>query len=392
MKLLFLTTDDSSFWSHRLTLVRLAKKGGADVVIMTRPGEHCSRLEKDGFRVVTWNISRKSLNPIRELRSFFQVVRVYRDERPDLVHHIALKPIVYGALAARLCGSIPAVNTVTGLGPVFTRTNLLSKVLQGLLIKVLALCFGAANGRVIVQNDDDRDLLLKKRVVNPEKNILIPGFGVNTEQFAPCPEPEGESLVILPGRMLWEKGVGEFVEAARELRKRGVAARMVLVGAPDPDNAGCIPERQLREWVETGSVEWWGHQTDMPAVICKSHLVCLPSYREGLPKVLLEAGACGRAIVTTDAPGCSYVVRHGENGLLVPIRDSHALADAIQKLLQDSARRQQMGVVGRKRVATEFSDGRITRQMLDVYAELLNGRWRFDRSSGEGRLEILTSR
>jgi len=380
MKLFFLTTDDSSFWSHRLTLARASRKGGADVVIMTRRGEHRTRLEKEGFRVIAWNISRKSLNPIREFLSFFQVLRTYRRERPDLVHHIALKPIVYGSLAARLCGCISVVNTVTGFGPVFTRTNLLSKVLQSLLINVLGLCFGTENGRVIVQNDDDRDLLLKKRIVAPKNIVLTPGFGVNTEQFVPRPEPEGDFLVMFPGRILWEKGVREFVEAAGELRKRGVAARMVLVGAPDPDNAGCIPERQLREWVETGNVEWWGQQTDMPAVICKSHLVCLPSYREGLPKVLLEAGACGRAVVTTNAPGCSYVVRHGENGLLVPIRDAHALADAIQKLLQDSPQRQQMGVAGRKRVTTEFSVGRITRQTLCVYAELMNDKWRFDRN------------
>jgi glycosyltransferase involved in cell wall biosynthesis len=380
MKLLFLTTEDSSFWSHRLTLARAAKKGGADVVIMTRPGEHCSRLEKEGFRIIAWSISRKSLNPIWELRSFFQVLRTYRRERPDLVHHIALKPIVYGSLAARLWGGISVVNTVTGVGPVFTRTNLLSKVLQSLLINILGLCFKTENGRVIVQNDDDRDLLLKKGIVTSRNIDLIPGFGVNTEQFVPGPEPEGEFLVMFPGRILWEKGVREFVEAAGELRKRGVRTRMVLVGAPDPDNAGCIPERQLREWVETGNVEWWGQQTDMPAVICKSHLICLPSYREGLPKALLEAGACGRAIVTTNAPGCSYVVRDGENGLLVPIRDSKALADAIQKLLKDSTQRQQMGVAGRHRVVTEFSVGRITRQTLGVYAELMNGKWRLDQT------------
>jgi hypothetical protein len=203
MKLLFLTTEDSSFWSHRLTLARAAKKGGADVVIMTRPGEHCSRLEKEGFRIIAWTISRKSLNPIWELRSFFQVLRTYRRERPDLVHHIALKPIVYGSLAARLWGGISVVNTVTGVGPVFTRTNLLSKVLQSLLINILGLCFKTENGRVIVQNDDDRDLLLKKGIVTSRNIDLIPGFGVNTEQFVPGPEPEGEFLVMFPGRILW---------------------------------------------------------------------------------------------------------------------------------------------------------------------------------------------
>ena len=379
MKLLFLTTEDSTFWSHRLTLARTAKKEGADVVIMTRSGEHRSRLEGEGFRVICWSISRKSLNPLREIRSFFQVLRSYQEERPDLVHHIALKPIVYGSLAARMCGCVPSINSVTGLGPVFARSNLLFKILRSLLSKVLRGCFKAANGRVIVQNENDRELLLKEEVAAADKTIVIPGFGVNTEQFRPCPEPEGEFLVMLPARMLWEKGVREFVEAARKLREWGSTVRMVLVGAPDPNNPGCISERQLREWTETSGVEWWGQQTDMPAVLCRSHLVCLPSYREGLPKVLLEAGACGRAIVTTNAPGCSSVVKHGENGLLVPIGDSHALADAIQTLLKDSTRRQQMGVAGCKRTAMEFSEARITRQTLDVYAELLNGKWCFDR-------------
>jgi glycosyltransferase involved in cell wall biosynthesis len=380
MKLLFLSTEDSTFWSHRLTLARTAKKQGADVVIMTRAGEHRSRLEQEGFRVIPWSISRKSLNPIQEFRSFFQVLRIYQDEQPDLVHHIAFKPIVYGSLAARICGCIPFVNTVTGLGPVFTRTNLPIKVLRNMLIKVLRVCFRAANSRVIFQNENDRELFLNAEIATAEKTVVIPGFGVDTEQFVPRPEPDGKFVVMLPARMLWEKGVREFVEAARELRERGASARMVLVGAPDPNNPGCISERQLREWEETGDVEWWGQQIDMPVVICKAHLICLPSYREGLPKVLLEAGACGRAIVTTNAPGCSYVVRHGENGLLVPIRDSNALADTIQRLLQDSTQRRQMGVAGRERVAAEFSVGRISRQTLGVYAELMNGKWRFDRT------------
>jgi glycosyltransferase involved in cell wall biosynthesis len=191
---------------------------------------------------------------------------------------------------------------------------------------------------------------------------------------------------MLPARMLWEKGVREFVEAAQELHRRGSSVRMVLVGAPDPDNPGCIPERQLREWAESGNVEWWGQQTEMPDVLHRSHLVCLPSYREGLPKVLLEAGACGRAIVTTDAPGCSYVVRHGENGLLIPIKDPRALVDAIQSLILDRVRRLQMGVAGRERTVKEFSEGMIARQTLDVYAELLNGKSRFNLDSAEGKL------
>jgi glycosyltransferase involved in cell wall biosynthesis len=377
MKLLFLSTEDSTFWSHRLALARKVRNLGVDVVIMTRAGEHSSRLEEEGFRVIPWSISRKSLNPFREFRSVFQVLKSYHEERPDIVHHIALKPIVYGSLAARLCGCMPSVNTVTGLGPVFVRGNLKSRVLRTLLVRVLRACFRAKNSRVILQNEDDRELFLKTKIAVAEKTTVIAGFGVNTEQFVPGPEPDGQFVVMLPARMLWEKGVREFVEAARELHKRGASVRMVLVGAPDPNNSGCIPEQQLREWAESGSVEWWGQQTDMSEVIHRSHLICLPSYREGLPKVLLEAGACGRAIVTTDAPGCSQVVRHGENGLLIPIKNSRALVDAVQSLLLDRSRRLQMGEVGRGRTVTEFSEGKISRQTLDVYAELLNGNLRF---------------
>ena len=391
MKLLFLTTEDSTFWSHRLALARTARKGGADVVIMTRSGDHCRLLEQDGFRVISWSISRKSLNPIREIRSFLQVLRCYRRERPDLVHHIALKPIVYGSLAARLCCYIPSVNTLTGLGPVFTRTNKFSRILRSSLSKVLQLCFKATNGIVVVQNESDRELLLNGEIARVEKTVVIPGFGVDTEEFVPRPEPEGDFLVILPARMLWEKGVREFVEAAKELRAQGTTARMALVGAPDPNNPGCIPERQLREWAETASVEWWGPQTDMPAVLCQSHLVCLPSYREGLPKVLLEAGACGRAIVTTDAPGCSAVVRHGENGLLVPIKDSKALANAISDLLRNGDLRSQMGKAGRERAVKEFSERTILCQTLEVYEEVLNGKWLFRDTSGKLNTKVATT-
>ncbi|MGC1485365.1 MAG: glycosyltransferase family 4 protein [Candidatus Acidiferrum sp.] len=391
MKLLFLTTEESSFWSHRLALARTLRSQGVDVVIMTRAGEHRSRLEEEGFRVIPWSIARKSLNPVKELRSFFQVCKSYREERPDIVHHIALKPIVYGSLAARVCGCIPSVNTVTGLGPVFVRANLTSKVLRNVLVRFLRACFRAKNSRVILQNEDDRDLFLKAKIASAEKTTVIPGFGISTEQFVPSPEPDGDFVVMLPGRMLWEKGVREFVEAARELHKRCASLRMVLVGAPDPNNPGSIPERQLREWAESGNVEWWGQQTDMSRVLHHSHLVCLPSYREGLPKVLLEAGACGRAVVTTDAPGCSYVVQHGKNGLLVPIQDSRALVDAIHSLLLDRIRRLQMGMAGRERAVREFSEGKIARQTLEVYADLLNGVACFHLDSSREKVKAMTS-
>jgi glycosyltransferase involved in cell wall biosynthesis len=375
MKILYLTTEDSSFWSHRLTLARAARNEGAKVVIMTVAGEYRARLEKEGFQVIPWSISRRSLNPFRALYSFFQVLRVYRRERPDLVHHVALKPIVYGGVAARCCGAIPAVNTVTGLGPVFTNSSPLMLLLRRVLTSLLRWNFTAANCAVIAQNQDDYALLVKQGITMAEKTIVIPGFGVATGQFVPHPEPGGVPIVMLAARMLREKGIREFVAAAKELRNQGVPARMVLVGEPDPKNPGCIPEKQLRAWVAAGSVEWWGQQGNMPSIICQSHVVCLPSYREGLPKVLLEAAACGRAIVTTSAPGCSHVVRHGENGLLVPIQDSQALATAISSLLGNKELRNRMGEAGRARALGEFSDEQVARQTLEVYQKLLHGKW-----------------
>jgi glycosyltransferase involved in cell wall biosynthesis len=391
MKLLFLTTEDSSFWSHRLQLAHAARKEGADVVIMTRSGAYRSQLEREGFRVIVWSISRKSLNPIRELRSFIQVLSTYRAERPDLVHHIALKPIVYGTLASRLCGGIASVNTLTGLGPVFTRTNMFVKVLRIFVTKLLRMSFGAVNGRVIVQNENDRELLIREGIAAEERTAVIPGFGVDTEQFMPRPERGGDPLVMLPARMLWEKGVREFVEAARELRERGINARMVLVGAPDPNNPGCISEQRLREWAKAKSVEWWGHQTDMPAILCQAHLVCLPSYREGCPKVLLEASACGRAVVTTDVPGCRQAVAHEVNGLLVPARDAKALGAAIERLLKDPELRRRLGARGRERAVNEFSHSVIVSQMMGLYEKLLEGKWsRTAFQSSEEKAEALT--
>lgn len=373
MKILFLTTEDFSFWSHRLALARAAKKEGADVLIMTRSGEYRSRLEKEGFRIIPWRISRSSLNPFRELCSFLQVLKAYLLERPDLVHHIALKPIIYGGMAARFCGSIPAMHTVTGLGHAFINATRPMLVLRRVLSSVLAWVFSAPNCKIMVQNDDDRDFVVRERIALPEKTVVIPGFGVDIEKFVPRPESSDTPVVMLPARMLWEKGVREFVEAAAELHERGALVRMVLVGAPDVNNPGCIPETQLEEWAKSGVVEWWGQCDNMPPILCQSHVTCLPSYREGLPKVLLEAAACGRAIVTTNAPGCSAVVRHSENGVLVPIKDSQALATAILGLLQNDDLRRQMGAAGRERAVNEFSDERIARQVLEVYQELLNG-------------------
>lgn len=341
-------------------------------MIMSRWGDYCPRLEQEGFRIIPWKVSRRSLNPFRELRSLLQVLKVYYEERPDLVHHVALKPIAYGGIAARLCRKIPSVNSVTGLGPVFIHSRPLMRAVRLVLTTSLRWVFGAANCHVVFQNFDDRNLMVSQRVVSRGKTVVVPGFGINTEHFSPLPEPDGVPIVMLPSRMLWEKGIREFVEAAAGIRGQGIPARMVLVGAPDPNNPGCIAEDRLKEWRDSGVVEWWGKRTNMSSVLGQAQVVCLPSYREGVPKVLMEASACARPIVTTNAPGCSFVVREGENGFLVPVKNSRALAKAITTLLQSQDLRIKMGRAGRERALLEFSERRVARQILGIYRALLD--------------------
>jgi glycosyltransferase involved in cell wall biosynthesis len=229
-----------------------------------------------------------------------------------------------------------------------------------------------SGSRVIVQNPDDRDVLISQGIVKSEKVHLIRGAGVDVEQFAPRAFPDGAPLVVLPARLLWEKGVGEFVSAATILRNKGYRARFALVGEPDADNPRAIPVSQLEMWQKEGLVEWWGRRTDMPDVYAQSSVVCLPtSYGEGIPKSLLEAAACGRPIVTTDAPGCREVVRHGENGYLVPLRDAEAVAKAIGELLRNPGLRVKMGEKGRELAVREFSVQQVVNQTLALYDEVL---------------------
>jgi glycosyltransferase involved in cell wall biosynthesis len=338
---------------------------------MTHLGRFRAAIEEEGLRVIPWNISRRSLNPLRELRTFFQVVRVYQRERPDLLHHVALKPIVYGGMAARLCGKIASVNAVAGLGHVFTSSVWPMRVLRVALSYLLGIALKGKNAKSVFQNEDNRNLLLQEGIVSSNQSVVIRGVGVNIEEFISQPEPTGMPVVMFASRMLWEKGIREFVTAATKLRFRGLQARFVLVGKPDPENPSSIQSEELSRWQQSGVVEYWGHQDDMATVLCKANLICLPSYQEGLPKVLIEAAACGRAIVATDVPGCRDVVRHQDNGLLVPPRDSDALAEALASLIENPRRRGRMGARGREIAIREFSEDRIFAQTLTIYGELL---------------------
>jgi glycosyltransferase involved in cell wall biosynthesis len=375
VKILFLYADDAYFWRNRLSLACEMKGQAFEVVLLTVVSKYRSEIEREGIRVVPWNLSRKSINPFRELASFLEVLHVYRRERPDIVQHETLKAIVHGGIAARVSGNKPSVNVVSGLGTIFTRPSRKMRFLRAILMRVLPAVFGNRNSRVVFMNEDNRELLLSGGTFRAEQASVIPGVGVCLERFAEKPEPGGVPIVLLPSRMLWEKGVREFVEAATELRREGISARFVLAGTPDMDNPGFIPLERLMEWERSGAVEWWGQCDDMPAAYAKSTIVCLPSYGEGLPNVLTEAGACGRAVVTTNVAGCREVVRNEVNGLLVPPRDSKALGAAIRRLLEDAKLRKRIGAAGRERAEREFSSEIILASTLELYGAVLGDKW-----------------
>jgi glycosyltransferase involved in cell wall biosynthesis len=362
--LLFVVTEDWYFASHRLALAAAAGQAGYDVAVVTRIGNHRAAVEAAGLRLIGFEMQRRGLNPLGLLREALDLARIYRRERPDLVHHVALRPVVVGALAARLTGIAHVVSAVTGMGFLFTDNGRLPwarKVVQRALPWLLL------RGLSIVQNADDAQAL-KSFGLSGERLRLIPGAGVDTRHFAPGPPPDGPPVVMLAARLLRDKGVCEFVEAAHALQDSG--ARFVLVGAIDPDNPAAITEAELERWVAEGVVQWWGHRDDMAATLNRAHIVCLPSYREGLPKVLLEAMACGKPCVTTDTPGCRDAVRHGDNGLLVPAKEAAALATAVRYLLDHPHERQRMGARGRERAVVEFSQELVIAATLAVYMEV----------------------
>lgn len=365
----FFVTVDWYFCQHYLALARAARDAGFSVSVITGVEAHGQVIRESGLRLIPFEVSRKGVNPVSELGAIWRLARILRVERPDLLHNIAQKPVLYGTLVARFLGIPAVVNGIAGMGYLFTSEERRARLIRRLAIYGYRRLLRAPRVRTLVQNADDQAQLRRLTGIDP---VLIPGSGVNLERFSPSPEPPGPPVVVLASRMLWDKGVGELVEAARILKARGCRARLVLVGKPDPGNPNSVDEAQLREWQRGGCVEWWGHRSDMPAVLRQAHIACLPSYyREGIPKFLLEAAAAGLPLVTTDAPGCREAVDDGTNGVLVPPREPVALADGLESLLRDPERRRRLGVRSRQLAEERFAEDRIHAQTLGVYRELL---------------------
>lgn len=370
--LLVLSADAGFFVTHRMTLARAARDAGFHVVVATRLGEHAATIAREGFRVVPIRLRRGLRNPLADAAAILDLVGVYRRERPDIVHHLSLKPAVFGTLAARIARVPAVVNALTGLGLLYSDAAGASGLLRVPVTWALRALSASPRVWTLVQNADDLATLRAAGIGTPERTRLIRGSGVDVARFRPAPEPPGPPVAAMVARLVGLKGVTDLVEAARLLRARGAALRVALVGAPDPDNPTAVSESEIRAWVGEGAVEWWGRRNDIPRVWAEAHIAVQPSRGgEGIPKSLLEAGACARPLIATDVPGCREIVRDGVTGLLVPPRDPPALADALTRLAGDADLRRRLGAAARAMVESEHTDAGVAAATLDLYRRAL---------------------
>ena len=370
-KLLFTVGDDAAFCSHRMPVARAARDAGFAVVVACPVTTHGDTIRAEGMRVLPIPMKRGRVSPLADLRTLAALWRLYRAERPDIVDHVAMKPVLYGGTAARLAGVQVSVGAITGLGYVFSSDDIRARLLRPLLRQGLRWALNGRGSICLVQNPDDASFVAGLGVQRRRIEV-IPGSGVDPARFAPSPEPARPVRVTMVSRMLWDKGVGEFVAAARLARMRDPSLHFTLIGVPDEGNPAAVPAARLHAWQAEGIVEWQGRCDDIPAVWQNSHIAVLPSYyREGLPKALLEAASCGRPIVAADMPGSREIARDGESALLVPPRDAVALAEAILRLAGDPALRARLGTGGRALVEREFSEQRIASATLTLWRRLL---------------------
>ena len=370
--LMFVVNVDWAFLSHRLPIALEAQRRGYQVHIATGLTDKLEELQRHGLVVHPLALDRSSAGLGNAWRTMVQLWQVFRAVRPDVVHLVTIKPVLLGGLVARLAGVAAVVAAVPGLGFVFMARGVKAAVRRWLVGGLYRVALGHHNLKVVFQNPDDRASLSKWAHLPDSKVAMIRGSGVDLTQYSHTPLQPGMPVVLLAARLLADKGVREFVQAARLLTQQGISARFCLVGSVDLANPTSLTDVELAQWGNEGVVELWGQRSDMPEVLRAAYLVVLPSYREGLPKVLLEAAACGRAVVTTDVPGCRDAIDPGVTGVLVPVRNAAALADALKGLINNPARCQAMGDAGRALAESAFDVRQVVAAHLRIYQELID--------------------
>jgi len=368
-KLLYVVTEDWSFTLHRLPMARAARDAGYEVHVATRVVDCRLQIEAEGFILHPIALQRGSLNPLALLRTVSDLRRIYKSVRPDIVHHVALAPAVLGSLAA-LGLPLHKLDALTGLGFVFTSATPKARMLRPFVRRLLVFLLTRPGTTVLVQNPDD-GAMAEQLGVRPDRVALIPGSGVDVDALLPLPEPEGPFTVGFVGRLLYDKGVHILVQAQQLLSKRGLPFRLLLAGTPDASNPASIPPALLDQWRHADGVVLLGQVSDIATVWAEAHVAALPSRREGLPKSLLEAAACGRPMVATDVPGCREIVRDDVTGLLVPPEDAEALADAIERLMHDRELRLRYGAAARHAAVEGFASKRVGGDIVALYGRML---------------------
>jgi glycosyltransferase involved in cell wall biosynthesis len=378
MKFVFYANTDWYLYNFRLSTALQLKTEGHEVVMLSPPGEFGERFAEHELRWIQLAMDRSSLNPIREVALIRTLTRVLRSERPDLLHNFTVKCAIYGAIAARAARVPAVVNAVAGMGYVFASDRMLARTLRPMVKLLMRGTLGGKQSRLILQNPDDADAFVRARLVPQQQIRVIRSSGVNLERFLPVSPTAGRRplRVLLAARLLWEKGVGEYIEAARMLKAQGRNIEFVIAGSPDAGNPRSVSREQAESWVAGGLVDWRGHVEDMPALMRSMDVIALPSYyREGVPKSLIEAAACGLAVVTTNLPGCREVVsEHGVDGLHVEPRSARSLAECIARLDDDRDLLRRLGDCARRKAMEHFDEQMVIRRTIEVYDELLPAR------------------
>jgi glycosyltransferase involved in cell wall biosynthesis len=371
-KLLFVVNVDSFFLSHRLPLALAAQIDGFEVHIATAITDNRSVLENYGINVHPLRLVRRGIGLINAVLTIVDLWRVIKRIRPDIVHLVTIKPVLLGGLVARWLRVPALISAISGLGSVFIADGLTAKVQRWVVVKFYSLAFAHKNQVVIFQNSDDCNTLMALTSLAPTKVEIIRGSGVNLSDFNVKPLPHGLPVVLFPARLIRDKGIEDFVGAVGQLRSQGIVARFAVAGNLDAGNPSSISHQQLNRWVSNGIIENWGFSKEMPEILAKATIIVLPSFREGLPKVLQEASASGRAVVTSDVPGCRDAIEHGVTGFLVPVRNPDELASAIKRLLLDLDKCRSMGIAGRRLAEREFDVRAVVGRHLIIYRKLLN--------------------
>ena len=371
-RLLFVVNDPAFFLSHRLVIARAAMAAGFSVFVATPVGPGIDDIRSEGFTFVPIRLERWGMNPFSEVLALLGLIKAYRKVRPHIVHHVTIKPVLYGSLVARITGVPAVVNAISGLGYIFIAQGCLAAIRKRLIQHVYRFVLRHKNSRVVFQNPDDRDFFISSGLIAPEDYVLIQGSGVDTLKFAPADTAHTIPVVLMVARLLRDKGVYEFVDAARQLKRAGIRVRCIIAGSPATGNPAAVSAVQLEVWRAEGIIELPGHVADMPSLYQKADIVCLPSYREGLPKALIEGASAGKALVATDVPGCREIVRPGRNGYLVSLGDSVGLARALGVLIEDEQLRNRMGEMSRDIILSEgFAEEHVVAKTMQLYRSLL---------------------